>query len=427
MRDHVFLSYASDDLELVQLIYDGLKKRNLKVWFDKGDVKRGPWRKQIMKAIARSRFFVFCISNAALKKTGGRRPSFQDQGLNRAFEIAIAQPIDEFTIVPIRIEDCERGAPGARLTTFQRYDLLNDFEIGLDKLSIDLGGISLSNAHAKDKRSEYDKIKESLIGKAETLYHAGDLSKSLLFLSFLTEFTIADKDVLKFKNLILNDLKMRKGSVPATKKGVERKTKSALGSGSFSITGLKEGREDDYRALIFYTTPSLMNYLIKRYYLSKQDAEDIIQEAFIKLIDSIQNIKDKEHLKNWLYHITRNITIHRLKESQRDYKGVERCPERFYNPSEIVGKEHLGNGPLLYKSVLGAIEKLPEHDRELIEKRYFLDLANSEIATEMGLPLGTVKNRLSRLKKKIKKELEVDELIVTKLKKNENQKKQGRS
>jgi len=69
-RQFVFLSYAREDLDQVRKIYEGLKKRELKVWFDEADYATGKWKPQIMKAISHSRYAVFCLSNA---KNGDRR------------------------------------------------------------------------------------------------------------------------------------------------------------------------------------------------------------------------------------------------------------------------------------------------------------------------------------------------------------------
>lgn len=83
----VFLSYAHENLEMVRKIYTGLKERRLDVWFDKEDLGPGTWKKQIEKAIPKSRFFIICISEAALKKTGDESPGFQDEELQQAYEM----------------------------------------------------------------------------------------------------------------------------------------------------------------------------------------------------------------------------------------------------------------------------------------------------------------------------------------------------
>lgn len=175
----VFLSYAKEDLDEVRKVYEGLGKRGLSVWFDKADLGPGNWKPQVEKAISRSLFFVICISEAALRKTGDDTPGFQDEELNRAYNIAQTVSVKEFAIVPVRLEDCGRG--DTRLSSFQQYDLFNDFEKELDKLAVHLGGRSLSDAGAVEERSEDEKMLDLLMGKAEVAYYAGEYKKVITF------------------------------------------------------------------------------------------------------------------------------------------------------------------------------------------------------------------------------------------------------
>jgi tetratricopeptide (TPR) repeat protein len=180
-RDRVFLSYAREDLSTVRRIYAELKERQLNVWFDKEDLKPGEWMSQIEKAVPRSRFFVICISQAALKKTGDDEPGFIDKELNAAYKIADRQPDTKFTIVPVRLEDCGRG--DFRITSFQQYDLFPDIEKGLDKLAVHLGGVSLSDATAHDERTEDKKVIDSLLGKAAPAFYTKDFEKALTIIN----------------------------------------------------------------------------------------------------------------------------------------------------------------------------------------------------------------------------------------------------
>ncbi len=176
-KGRVFLSYADENLDMVRRIYDGLKERKLNVWFDKEDLGPGLWKRKIEKAIPKSRYFVICISEAALKKTGDETPGFQDEELQQAYEIARVQPEDAFTIVPVRLEDCGRG--DHRLSPYQQYDLFNDFEAELDHLAVNLGGVSLADRLAEDTRTEDEKMYDRLASKAATFYYAGDFEKSM--------------------------------------------------------------------------------------------------------------------------------------------------------------------------------------------------------------------------------------------------------
>lgn len=150
---------------MIRDVYEGLIIRGLKVWFDKKHLGPGKWKPQIERAIRRSRYFIICLSNAAIRKTGDE-PGFQDHELNEAYNIAKDQTEQEFTIIPVRIEDCNRG--DHRLTLFQQYDHFDYFNGGLPKLAVNMGGVSLSDLEAKDKRSKiHDMEKRSHRGMEE--------------------------------------------------------------------------------------------------------------------------------------------------------------------------------------------------------------------------------------------------------------------
>ncbi len=99
--------------------------------------------------------FIICLSQAAVHKTGDE-PGFVDDELNTAWEIAQAQSDTEFTIIPVRLEDCDRG--DHRLSVYQQYDLFRDWEGVLDRLAVQLGGHSLAEKQAIDERTEDEKM-----------------------------------------------------------------------------------------------------------------------------------------------------------------------------------------------------------------------------------------------------------------------------
>ena len=203
-KDRVFLSYAKENIELVKKIYNGLVERGLNVWFDDEHIGPGLWKPQIEKAMSRSRYFVICISEAALRKTGEDTPGFQDEELNRAYNIAEKQPTESFVIVPIRLEDCGRG--DTRLSSSQQYDIFEDedFEGGLDKLALHLGGYSLSDRTAKDERTEEEKTIEHLIGRAGVADFAAEYDKSITILESVLALKPDNTDALNNLGLAWN-------------------------------------------------------------------------------------------------------------------------------------------------------------------------------------------------------------------------------
>jgi tetratricopeptide (TPR) repeat protein len=223
-RDLVFLCYAHEDLKKVEKVYEGLEKRGLKVWLDRTDIKKGKWKPQIMKALSRSRIFIFCLSNAALERTSGTKPGFQDTELQYAYEIAMNQPDDQFTILPVRLEDCGRG--DHRISIFQQYDLFEDWENGLDKLAVDLGGVSLSDSKVKDERTEIEKMVAGMINKCETFYFKGEYEKSLTFIEAAIQIEPENHEVWNIKGIISVALNKYEEAIDLFNTGIEIKPDS---------------------------------------------------------------------------------------------------------------------------------------------------------------------------------------------------------
>lgn len=217
-KDQVFISYASEDLPTVKKIDAGLRKRGLTVWFDKKDKKIGHWKPRILKAITKSRYFVFCLSEAALKKTGDES-GFQEEELQYAYEIAMKQGAGQFTIVPIRLQDCDRG--DHRLSTNQQYDYFEDPEACLDELAVEFGGTSLSNPSDKDERTENEKLIDSLMGKADMAYYAKDFNKALTLLEAVLEINPDDAKAWASKGVTLKSLDRTEEALVAYDRAIE--------------------------------------------------------------------------------------------------------------------------------------------------------------------------------------------------------------
>jgi tetratricopeptide (TPR) repeat protein len=174
----VFLSYASEDLDKATRLYSELTKRGINVWFDKEKLDIGRWKPQITRAITRSRYFLICLSGAALKKTGDA-PGFQDQELSEAYEIARVQDERYFTIIPVRFEYCKRG--DHRISQWQQYDIIwerDDVNDSIDCLAVKLGGQSLGKDLKIEKQTEVEIVRDGLLGKVDTYAYIGDFKEA---------------------------------------------------------------------------------------------------------------------------------------------------------------------------------------------------------------------------------------------------------
>ncbi len=170
----VFLSYARKDLERARKVYEELTQRGLDVWFDQVNLRPGKWKPQILRAIRKSRNFIICLSQAALIQTGDH-PGFQDTELNEAYNIAINQDDAQFTIIPVRLENCDRG--DNRLSQFQQFDLFSNWVDTLDRLAAFLGGKPLKLTIIGGQ-TEMEKRVQALQGKIIAFHYAGENEKA---------------------------------------------------------------------------------------------------------------------------------------------------------------------------------------------------------------------------------------------------------
>lgn len=126
---------------------------------------------------------------------------------------------------------------------------------------------------------------------------------------------------------------------------------------------------------------------------NRDDAEDIVQEAFMKLMEKKPRFNDDEHAKAWLLRVTINLSKNMLKASSR--KNKSETEEISYTENESDG-------------VLFCVMKLEENYRTVIHLYYYEGYSIKEIAAILKLPSATVGTRLKRGRSKLKKMLEGD-------------------
>lgn len=128
---------------------------------------------------------------------------------------------------------------------------------------------------------------------------------------------------------------------------------------------------------------------------SPADAEDAVQEVFLRLLTAKPHFRDGEHEKAWLI----RATIHRAVD-------IRRSRERQNLPleeAEAVAAPEGRNSELL-----SAIQALPEKYSSVIHLYYYEGYSIHEIAKTLGLPSPTVGTRLSRGRERLKKLLKED-------------------
>ncbi len=145
---------------------------------------------------------------------------------------------------------------------------------------------------------------------------------------------------------------------------------------------------------------------------NRQEAEDLVQETFLKAIRNLHRYRDDGSCKAWLFRILTNTFIDRYRSSQRAPQSVEFEDETPIKVQDQLDGEtgagesiealtdhhsvHEFLSKFMVDEVKSAIDGLPDIFRDAIVLRDIQGLSYQEVADALGIPIGTVMSRLYR-------------------------------
>ena len=118
---------------------------------------------------------------------------------------------------------------------------------------------------------------------------------------------------------------------------------------------------------------------------SVAEAEDVVQEAFVRGLDHPRRLLGTDNPEAWLRTVAVNLARSRWRRAQR-FIGL--APKLVEEPRAGDSDAHV--------VLLEALRALPAGQREVIALHHLADLTVEQVAETLGLPTGTVKARLSR-------------------------------
>lgn len=134
-----------------------------------------------------------------------------------------------------------------------------------------------------------------------------------------------------------------------------------------------------------------------RYAKDRTEADDIAQDSMVRAWRKRNTLRNSEARKSWLATIVRN-------EALREF--ARRRPD----PSDTLEVAHGSEDERVLATVEradlhAALDRLNQRDRQLVRLRYDEDMTQEAIAHRLGIPLGTVKVRLHRVRAKLRREI----------------------
>lgn len=180
-----------------------------------------------------------------------------------------------------------------------------------------------------------------------------------------------------------------------------------------SHTPPHERREEFEEIALEHLTP-LFN-LALNLTRNRKDAEDLVQETYLRAYRFFDSYQPGTHIKAWLFRILRNTFINRYRAKKArpdevDFSKVELAYERVVDEQflqahrPVSPEEALMNG-VLDEEIETAMARLPEEYRSVVILALVEDLSYKEIASLLSIPLGTVMSRLHRGRKMLQSQL----------------------
>ena len=142
-----------------------------------------------------------------------------------------------------------------------------------------------------------------------------------------------------------------------------------------------------------------------------EDAEESTQDIFLNIYRSLDNFRGESKISTWIYHITSNVCISRLRKKQLDTRSfdepfgedgatlAEMIPDTGADPETLLESEETAG------TVRAQVRKLPPEWAMAISLCHFDELSYEEIADVMEIPKATVATYIHRGRKQLARQL----------------------
>jgi RNA polymerase sigma-70 factor (ECF subfamily) len=144
----------------------------------------------------------------------------------------------------------------------------------------------------------------------------------------------------------------------------------------------------------------------------RQEAEDVVQETFLRVYTNLDRYDENQKFSTWIYRIATNLCIDRLRKRKPTYSiDAELTDSEGTDWHAMLASEDPSPETELILSetqqhIREAIESLPDKYKSIVVLRYLHDLSLQEISDILEMPVTTVKTRVHRGREFLRKKLE---------------------
>ncbi len=173
------------------------------------------------------------------------------------------------------------------------------------------------------------------------------------------------------------------------------------------IERIKRGDSSAFNGIMDRHYKSVLNLIYRFYGCSREEAEDIAQEVFIRIYRGIQGFEGRSRFFTYLYKVTMNLCFKKRAVKRRDIpQSVEEMAENtdVYDGEDSSVERHLERQELS-RVVKEAVLSLPEEQRAVVILHKYHDMSYEDMAAALNVSLAAVKSRLHRARLSLKERL----------------------
>jgi RNA polymerase sigma factor (sigma-70 family) len=139
---------------------------------------------------------------------------------------------------------------------------------------------------------------------------------------------------------------------------------------------------------------------------SREDAEEVAQDAFVKAYQSLSGFKNEAKFSTWLYRIVYNSAISRVRKKKLELSPLDETTINNYSEDSVDSNFFLVDEPDQFELLQKALQSLPEDENVIVSLFYQNDNSIEDISAITGLTVANVKVKLHRIRKKLYTEMQ---------------------
>jgi len=172
---------------------------------------------------------------------------------------------------------------------------------------------------------------------------------------------------------------------------------------------IRKENPDQYKEIIDRYQGKLFAYLY-RLIGEKEEAEDLLQDVFIKAYKNLNSYDIERKFSSWIYRIAHNEAVNHIKRKSLKkfiyWDNITSTKDKMETSSAEESADNAWIRKETNKEVGDAIKKLPLKYRQVLVLRYYSDKSYEEISEILGKPVNTVGTLIKRAKTKLSGELQ---------------------